>query len=149
MRWCTIMQCNCLHISNFNDLRKIAMISVLRLIFLWMQPYAAPGDLNVRTTPDQLFIGSIAEMEGTPHPPCNFHLMDQACVTHWENRAGMSAIQLKLFSECLLLPWGGLILPTHYAEYSLADPATGEYILPWPLPIKCRPTEKIPNGAQV
>lgn len=35
-------QCNCLHISNFNDLRKIALISVLRLIFLWMQLYVHP-----------------------------------------------------------------------------------------------------------
>lgn len=110
-------QSNCLHISNFNDLRKIALISALRLIFLdaalcvstgslmWLQ-----GALNVSTTPDQLFTGSIAEMEGIF---CNFHLMDQACVTHRENGAGISPIQLIWFSGFLSLPWGSLILPTH------------------------------------
>lgn len=66
-----------LRISDFNDVRKIALISVLSLVFLWMllicagTPMWLQGAHSVRTDPDQLFTGS--SRNGTLSPPFSPH----------------------------------------------------------------------------
>lgn len=52
-----------------------------------MDTYLALGGSQCKSSSDQLFTGSVAEMEGIFC--CNFHLMDQASVTYRETGTGI------------------------------------------------------------
>lgn len=102
------------HISDFNDLERIALISVLRLIFqcMWLyvhQRGALCGSRGsqCKNRPDQLFIGY--SRNGTYLCPARLcHTQKE----QWRDFPHSAQIFIYFFSGFLLLPWGSLILPT-------------------------------------